>query len=379
MKKILISLEYFYPAYKAGGPVQSITNLILALEQNYTFYVITSAYDLQTETQLKDISVDAWNIKKLPASKNIISVWYAKKRISITEFKVLLTDIQPDIIYVNGIFSFKFFIIPFIADKILKLNTQKVICPRGMLQPGALLGKFLKKKLFLKILQFSGLLKNVTWHATNIEEKNDITSQFVNTGRIIIAPNIPKPPIKEITYPDKKANQLKLVYLSLITEKKNLIFLLTLLKDLQNISLDIYGPIKDMRYWDECKKIIKQNAQRVQYKGDVLPTDVQFVLSNYHAFILLTKGENFGHALYESLSVGRPIITSMYTPWKNLKMQNAGWNINIENKTECISVLKEIEQMQCTEYDKFCNGAYNLATQYYNSLEPLKNYQQLFN
>ena len=43
---ILIVNEYFFPAYRAGGPIQSLTNLIIALEHEIDFSVFASAYDL---------------------------------------------------------------------------------------------------------------------------------------------------------------------------------------------------------------------------------------------------------------------------------------------------------------------------------------------
>ena len=42
--KVLILCDWYEPGYKAGGPIQSITNLIIALENKYTFKVVTSAY-----------------------------------------------------------------------------------------------------------------------------------------------------------------------------------------------------------------------------------------------------------------------------------------------------------------------------------------------
>jgi hypothetical protein len=47
-KKILVLYEYFYPGFKAGGPIQSLVNLVLAMQHQYEFYVATTAYDLQT-------------------------------------------------------------------------------------------------------------------------------------------------------------------------------------------------------------------------------------------------------------------------------------------------------------------------------------------
>jgi len=54
---------------------------------------------------------------------------------------------------------------------------------------------------------------------------------------------------------------------------------------------------------------------RVSYCGVVRPAEVQAVFALYDAFILPTLGENFGHAIGESLSAGCPVLCSQLTPW----------------------------------------------------------------
>jgi glycosyltransferase involved in cell wall biosynthesis len=135
---------------------------------------------------------------------------------------------------------------------------------------------------------------------------------------------------------------------------------------------------EDIAYWKECKILINKMPGKVKYCGDVLPKNVQYILSQYHALALLTKGENFGHALYESLSVGRPIITSNHTPWKNLQQLHAGWNVDIKNVSESAFAFKALKELSEDGYFKFCEGAYKLAADYYNSMEVKKNYGLLF-
>jgi len=248
-----------------------------------------------------------------------------------------------------------------------------------MLQKGAIESKSLKKKPYLGLLKFFGLVKKSAWHATTEEEKKDILKYFAVNKGVVVAKNIPKKPVINITLPGKKAGQLRLVYLSLLSSKKNLLHLLKLLLEIEeNISLDIYGPVKDKLYWDECKTLIAKMPAKVKYKGNILPINVQDTFEKYDASILLTKGENFGHALYESLSVGRPIITSYFTPWNNLQNLQAGWNLDISDAANCISVLKEINAMSSKKHEVFCIGAYELSKRYFNSLDAQKSYGMLF-
>lgn len=379
MNNIFILVDNFFPAYKGGGPIQSITNLITCIEGEYDVYVITSAYDLRSTIIMQGIKPDTWNEVILPGSNKATNVWYADNlKPGYNFFKKLVKEIQPASIYLNGIFSYNLFLIPLIAIKNSLSNTKLIICPRGMLQRGALADKAFKKKIYLKFLKFSGLVNKAVWHATSEEEKEDVVKHFVINKEVVIAMNIPKKPVENIDVIEKIPGSLKLIYLSLITEKKNLLLLLRLIRATENISLDIYGPVKDKAYWNECLKLINEMHYKIKYYGDVVPTEVQRKFSSYHASALLTKGENFGHALYESLSAGRPVITSNFTPWDNLKEKNAGWNLDITNTSESIIQLNKIKEFNQAEYSNFCTGAYQMAKEYYSQSINLSNYKKIF-
>jgi glycosyltransferase involved in cell wall biosynthesis len=68
----------------------------------------------------------------------------------------------------------------------------------------------------------------------------------------------------------------------------------------------------------------------VCHKGELPPAKVEQMLSGYQVFILPSKSENFGHAIYEALSAGTPVITSHNTPWNGLEHAMAGKNVSLE-------------------------------------------------
>ena len=118
MKTILILIDNFYPAFKGGGPIQSITNLILSLENEFNFCVITSAFDLKSNEIMPDIIPNTWNNVLLPQSKKQTLVWYAERsKPGYKTFKRLLHQKNPDDVYMNGIFSYHLFLIPLLAIK----------------------------------------------------------------------------------------------------------------------------------------------------------------------------------------------------------------------------------------------------------------------
>lgn len=374
--RLLIFNDFFYPAYKAGGPIQSLVNLIIHLNEYYEISVITSAYDLHATKPMEKIGVEEWNTIILPGSSKSIRVWYADIHKGVkSTIQNAMKDFKPDVVYINGMFSYRFVMLPLFLIK----NIKVVICPRGMIQEGALSGKYLKKKIYLSVLRWSGLINKVWWHATTEVEAADVKKLFGNDSKIVVAGNIPRMPVTDMLFAEKKAGQLRLVYLSLITAKKNLLQAIeSINSSKEGISLHIYGPVKDLSYWEKCEQAMKRSGGRIVYKGPVVPELVQATFSSYDAGLFLTKAENFGHALYESLSAGRPIITSFFTPWDNLEAKKAGWNVDIDNIQNIVSTLEKVADMDTAAFNDFCNGAHRLANDYFYEGFDIADYKKLF-
>jgi len=365
--RIVIIYPYFTPAKKAGGIVSSLSNLVNNLD-NYTFYIYTSCYDLNG-IQLS-ININQW----VDFSQNV-KTYYSDAHDTVP-IKTILKDINPDKVYINGIYGNKFFLKPLVALRNNK--NQVIIAPRGMLHEGALKVKALKKKIYLTAIKVSGFLKSMCWHATDEQEVNDIQKHFRNSKVVLAQDTTPlKPNFAPLNH-NKQKGQLKLVFLSLMTEKKNLLFLLQLLQnnpELQ-ITLDVIGPIKDHAYWNTCKVLIDKD-DRICYKGQVAPSEVVNAMVPYDYFIVPTLGENFGHVIFEALTAGKPVIISHFTPWTNLINQQAGFNLNL-NEDEWLSTLQKIIDIDNTKYQVMANGAQSYLKNYLKSYTPQKDYKPLF-
>lgn len=381
-KKVLVLYEYFYPGFKAGGPIQSLVNMVIAMQHKYDFYIATTAYDMQAKEPYKNVALNQWTDVVLSNNGLPVKVWYsATPKPSFKELLQVIKTAECKTIYINGFYTHHF-LYPLLFKKLgLVKNVEWIVAPRGMLQNGALQIRALQKKIYFSLLKLFRLMKYVNFHATTKDEEIDTKKMFGNKVSVIVAKNIPKQPYKICNQSNKQISSLKLVFLSLITEKKNLLLMLQVLeKCSNNIVLDIYGPIKDTTYWQQCLQAIQALPTNITatYKGEVLPNNVQATFSQYDAMILLTKGENFGHAIYESLSVGTPVIISHFTPWNNLQEKNAGWNVHINHQQEICTLVNDLSKLDKTEWQHYCNGAWQLANDYYNSSDYTTNYTNLF-
>ena len=180
---------------------------------------------------------------------------------------------------------------------------------------------------------------------------------------------------------------LRLVYYGLIVQKKGLLTLIQTLKSFNYpVSLDIYGSVKDQAYWKLCQQQINDNNSLASfnYKGHANPADSQSILAGYDALVLLTKGENFGHSIYEALSVGTPVIISDKTPWVfEESVTSAGWLVNYANNEFDIVRLKQVLEalynMDNNAYNLSSANAHKYAVDFYNAHDFKSQYTALFN
>lgn len=371
MKRLLIFYPYFTPAYKAGGPIQSIKNLVDLVKDDFEIDVVCSAFDLGQAEVLPDVVADEWN-----RLSETVCVLYIKSNIYKT-IKTVISKRRPDIIYLNGIFLPFFSWLPLIFAK--ANNVPVIITPRGMLQRGAMAAKSFKKNLSIGLLKSFNLLRNVTWQATDDQEEQDIRSYFGQRAEVRLVGNVPRSPMKTNMLVQKEKGDLKLVFLSLIARKKNLDLILRILKEVTHrVSLDIYGPVKDSAYWQECLSLTSNLLHPIRYLGPVSPDKVRETLKGYHAFILLTKGENFGHAIYEALSTGTPAIISQFTPWGQLHLHRGGITVDINKPETCVAAIKTFISYDQRDLDSLSEGAYQLATAYYSGCDFKKLYVEMF-
>lgn len=339
---ILIFTGYYSPGYKAGGPIKSIANMIENLGNEFTFKIVTRDRDLGDCIPYPGLVVNKW--QKID---NFFIYYLSPEKLTLYNLFSLLKNTSHSFLYLNSFFDINFTVKVLLASKFIRFYSSKIVlAPRGEFSSGALRLKSIEKNIYVKITKILGLYKNVIFQASSNYEKNDIqnNSPYIKS-HIKIAIDLPSK--IEILTPkecEKYINSnFSVVFLSRISPMKNLIFCLEILNKIsRKINFDIYGPIEDFDYWSNCLEIINKLPDniKVTYKGSIKAEDVRITLLSYDLLFLPSKGENYGHVIAESLSVGTPVLISDHTPWKNLEIDSLGWNLDLNEKEEFISVLE---------------------------------------
>lgn len=373
-KRILFFIDWYYPAFKAGGPISSVRNLCLQLKNECEVLVVTSDRDLGDNKPIPNIPVN-----EITNVEGINVIYLSPDQISADRFHQIRLDFNPDVIHLNSLFSTNFTLLPL---RVFKKDSAKIIIsPRGMFGAASLKIKPLKKKLFFIYAKLTSLFKRIIWHATSDLEAKEIKSIFGNDIKIRIANNVPYLPEHKMTPPIKVPGNLSLLSVGRLAPIKNFDFLLETLKNVKsNISLNIVGPSEDEGYAENCLSLAKQLPSNitVDFLGGMAPVDIGTMYGTSHVFITASKNENFGHSIVEALGAGRPIIVSDQTPWHDLGAKGVGYDLPLDmekfaNKIEYFASLAQ------EEYNEYCNNARLLAVEVANPERILANYESLYN
>ena len=371
MTNIFITIPWFVPAFRAGGPIQSIANLVKEHSDDVQYRIFCGDTDLNGAV-LEGIETNKW----IPYNESTY-VWYSEPGKTSETLVKLVEKENPDILFIVGIFSWHYNIVPLLFCK----ARRKILSTRGMLHPEALTQKKWKKKVFLSLFKLWELPYKVDFHATDEEEAAFIRSYFPGPVKVFVAGNLPTN-IGKLPLPDKEPGRLKLLTIAVISPMKNILMVLTALQKVTDaIHYDIYGPVKDEEYWDKCKEQVKTLPENIEviFHKEIEPLKIKEALAETHVFVLPSKSENFGHALFEALSSGRPLITSNNTPWKRLLEAKAGINVSSNDAMDVANAIHFFAHLDNEQMKDHSEGAFAYAQKAVDG-EKIKNqYKEMFN
>jgi glycosyltransferase involved in cell wall biosynthesis len=359
-KKILLLTDWYEPGYKAGGPVRSCANFASVMRDDYSIYVLTSDRDLGDTVPYVSVEADKWVMRD-----SDVQVWYSSPgRLTGPVIVRLIREIAPDFVYLNSMYSWRYTILPLLLRRRHRLPGKWLLAPRGMLQQGAMQFKSTRKRLFLGGLKGFGVMRGVVFQATDEQERLDIRGYFP-TASVVVLPNFSACEPVAWAQLEKLPGMLHCVFISRLAPKKNLLFLLQVLQDwpaTSSVRLTLRGEVEDQGYWEKCQAVIRRLPAyvSVRFEGAVPNTEVIQVLQQHHIFVLPTLGENFGHAIFEAMLAGKPVVISDKTPWSRLEAKKAGHDLPLE-PAAFARVLEFYASMDQIVYDEWSRSAWEYA------------------
>lgn len=318
---VLIFADHYLPGFKAGGPIRTINNLIEALGDTFRLLVFTRDRDAATPEAYGTVRVDDWN------KVGKAMVFYASPRtLSWRGIGKVLRETRHDLLYLNSFFSPRLTLVPILLRRVGRYRSGPVvIAPRGEFSPGALALKPTKKRVYIWLARALGLYRYLNWQASSSHESEQIRHVLgSDAASISVVPNLPSVQTQGQCTGEPQAlsrrepGPLRVVFTSRIAPMKNLDFLLEVLANVKgDVEVTVCGPIFDAGYWAYCQALVDNLPRNVvfKYAGEVAPERVCTVFAQHDVFVFPTRGENFGHVIFEALTAGTAAVLSDQTPW----------------------------------------------------------------
>ena len=328
MKVIYISPS-FYPAVIYGGPIFS------------TYHTCNNLNKLDVDVAVCTTNANGDNRLNVKTGVYLYDLGFPVKyyndlivgRFSLSFLFMIWRDIlSADIIHVQSIFSLPTPISLFYA---WFFKRKVALSPRGSLGSWCLHKKSILKKIWLKIL-IKPFLKNVIWHATSEQEKNEIIRMFNNQNVRVIPNGIDLGELSSskvnvnyffdsfgVKFPTKIV-----VSMGRLEKKKGFDILIRAIYTLIHQGHDIHLFVAGPDYGELCNLTSLCRSlcieDKVTFVGHIDGDEKVSFLGAADIFAMPSHNENFGNVYAEALACGTPIVASTNTPWQDVEKFRCG-------------------------------------------------------
>lgn len=355
--RVIILIGAFWPGHDSAGPNLSVKAMCESLGDEIDFLLI--ARDRPFGAAGPMVANDGW--RDLGWAK----VQYLTVGKSGAEgLTGLLRDTPHDVLFINGFFDREFTIPAMMARRSGKvLRVPVVISPRGEFSSGALGLKSVRKSAYLALARALGLLKGVSFHVTSEEEERDVRAAFPG-NRIDRITNVrPVFPLPEY----RPGNLFRIAFLGRISPVKGLdVALEALALVRQRVDFAIFGPVSDAAHWTRCQELISALPDNVtaHLDGELANDAVPAAMAARELLFLPSRSENFGHAIFEALAAGTPVLIGDRTPWRGLEAAQAGFDIALPNPAALAAAIDQLAAMPASDYAAWRTGARAMAERF---------------
>ena len=350
---VLTLIGAFWPGSDSSGPNLSFKAMAEALHDEYDFRQISR--DRPFGASQPVVESGSWIDHGYAHAR-----YCAPGRLGAAGLVGILSETPHDLLLLNGFFDRDFTIPALVLRKLGRVPERPtIVSPRGEFSQGALGLKSGRKTVYKELTRRGGLLSDVWLHATSEAELQDIKRGFPWAKGYLVAPNV-RTLIDPAPGHGKPHDTCRLAFVGRISPIKNVHLALAALAGVEaRVDFEIYGPAQDVAYWRECERMIASLPGNitVRYQGEIGNDAVPAALAHCDLLFLPSRSENFGHAIFEALSCGVPVLIGNATPWQNLEADAAGWELPLDDPRAFASVIDRFAAMDAAARASLRAGA----------------------
>lgn len=323
MSRVRVLAPYFAPAVNGGGPIRTLAALTRTAPDGMAIDVVTRDRDLGVPTRL-DVPCSA-----LVEGDRRVRFIDSRGPLGLLRLAAaFVSGPRPDLTYCNSVFDTRFGVLPVVLRRCgAWRSATMLVAPRGEFDRGALAIKATKKRRYLRLARALGLFRGVVWHASTELEAVAIRAAVGTDVDVVVRENETSLPRTATLHPVPAVDRLELVTVGRVSPKKRVHLLIEALADVARpVRLVVVGPVDDAAYGRRCATAADALPSHVQveFRGTQSHEGVLDSIRAAHAMVTATAGENFGHTIAETLSVGRPVLLSDTTPWSARAVAGGG-------------------------------------------------------
>ena len=230
------------------------------------------------------------------------------KSMVVSDHYILLKNLYKcDLIHFHGIWN----IYSSIFITLCKIFRKPyIVSTHGMLNSWSLKKNTLIKNIYFKLIEKDNLEKASYVHFLNNEEIKDSKTFNLRIKSFLVPNAIDNDLLKNKLLINN--NRIKGLYLGRITEKKNIELIISVISKLshRNFTIDIMGPIEDIKYYNQLRRQIKnENLDKFIFFKKPLYKKVT-IFTKYDFFLLTSLQEGDPYVVKEAMSMSLPPIVS---------------------------------------------------------------------
>jgi len=132
-------------------------------------------------------------------------------------------------------------------------------------------------------------------------------------------------------------------------------------------------------YVKECRELAAHLGigGECLWLGHVDELQKTWLFTHAHCYVLPTSSENFGNVVPEALAHGTPVITTIHTPWSDLRKFSCGWQVD-NTERELGQALEAAKAMDFATRNAMGEAGKQLVHDRYSLQFVLKNIEEVY-